>query len=336
MNNNVSASVTSNVLYKRIVRMIWDSPSLFKNRSDALHHLFCVNGIGYTWEKGILRRDDEDEQGNRLPLRNPQGEILPPRNLDDVFRSEQEEIEEWQKTYQDCLDDEFAQVIRANRLIWVREHNIKMRFRRDNADLLALVTGDRTKIYSLCQYARMATVPDDVHPDYLEGVREMIFLVFQTPANNFASGYSEKEREKNIQFASNVLTQLSQRFPKGHEHEPTSYEGWLQHREEITKISIQITEECIAELKKEEEQRQIFLQQYKHHQLTHTIYSSGVPKVLGHIGYLSGDYEVISQDESLSEYWDWISQASGESQLVEELEALISELESKGFTVEPE
>lgn len=316
MNNNVSESVTSNVLYKRIVRMIWDYPTLFKNRSDALHHLFCVNGNGYEWEQGVLRGIDEDAQGNRLTKRNP----------DDVFRSEQEEIDSWEKTFKNDLESETAQEIRAIGLCRIREHNSKMKYRRDNADLLALVEGDRFNIYPLCEYACMAEVPDDVHPDFLAGVREIIFLVFETPANNFGSGYSEKEREKNIQFASNVLTQLSQRFPKGHEHEPTSYEGWLQRQQELVELSRQITKECIAKLKQEKQQED---QKAREHlqQITHTVWETihGSERIAATIAYVSGKYEFLSQDERLLDFWGWEDS---------HLDDLIPQIEAKGFRVE--
>jgi len=326
-NNDVSPAIASNVLYQRIVKMIWEYPSLFKNRADCLHQLFCVNGNGYEWEGGVLK--GIEELGEGYPVRDP----------DSVFRSEEEEITAWKKSFKNDLHTEMAQTIRAEGLCRVREHNSKMRFRRENADLLALVEGDRLSIYPLCEYACMAEVPDDIHRDYLAGIREMIFIIFKTPANGIGIGtpYTEKEQKENIEFASNILTQLSQRFPKGSEHEPTSYEEYLERQQELIEISRQVTRECLAEHKKEDEQRKALLQEYNFHQLTHVIYSEGAYgslKVVGHIGYLSGEYEVISQDESLSEYWGWISKSSEHSQLVEEIVALIAEIEGKGFKVE--
>lgn len=237
MNNNVSKAIASNVLYQRVVKMIWDYPTLFKSRSDCLHHLFCVNGNGYEWEGGVLRGIEEGVEG--YPVRDP----------DRVFRSEAEEIEAWEKLFVGNTNTEEAQSLRARRLCSVREHNSKMKFRRENADLLALVQGERLKIYPLCEYACMNEVPDDVHPDYLEGVREMIFIVFDTPTSNLGTPYTEEERQANIEFASDVLTRLSKRFPKGNEWEPTSYQEWLQRQDELAETSRQIIQECIEELK---------------------------------------------------------------------------------------
>ena len=52
---------------------IWQYPSLFHNRTEVLHHLFCVLGNGFDWEDGELvdrwqdeRPDDLYERINRV------------------------------------------------------------------------------------------------------------------------------------------------------------------------------------------------------------------------------------------------------------------------------
>ena len=41
-------------------------PTLFKDRSDALNHLFCVIGNGYRWENGALVSDQDMPPVNPL------------------------------------------------------------------------------------------------------------------------------------------------------------------------------------------------------------------------------------------------------------------------------
>lgn len=64
MNATQTTSVTATV-----ERMIYNYPSLFANRTQALRHLLCVPGNGYEWEDGQLvsvfvepNRTDEDVQ----------------------------------------------------------------------------------------------------------------------------------------------------------------------------------------------------------------------------------------------------------------------------------
>lgn len=316
MNNNVSQSIASNVLYQRIVKMIWSYPTIYENRSECLNHLFCVIGNGYQWQNGILRAIDEDEQLNPLIKKNPDRDL----------RSEEKAIAAWEKEFEGHLDTEDAQKIRVRRLLNVKKHNNKVEFRRDYADLLALATGELRSIYPLCEYSCMATVPDDVHPDYLAGIREMIFLIFETPANDFGSGYTEQERELNIKFASNILTQLSQRFPKGSDRQPTSYEEWLKLQQELNVLSAQITHqylEGITENKREKTKE--VRDDLK--QITHTVYMKiyGCDQRVGTIAHFSGMYEFISQDEQLSEFWGWEGPYP---------DSLIATLEAKGFKVE--
>jgi hypothetical protein len=97
---------------------------------------------------------------------------------------------------------------------------------------------DRYTIYPLCEDSLLSQVPDDVHPDYLKGVRETIFMIFETPPNTtFGTPYTKQEQQSNIEFASGVLNQLSLRFPKGRPDEPTNYDQW--HRQKLESMNIE-------------------------------------------------------------------------------------------------
>jgi hypothetical protein len=189
-------------------------PSLYACRTDVLHQWFCVNGNGMEW------------QGGRLVT----GYHERPRTLDEI-------IAEGTGWMRERLEDPIMSgtshesQFRARMRALIAKTEMELRFRYENADDLALVPWDGTirrspglesdfaprPIYPLCEYACMNTVPDDVDPEYLAAVREMICEVFDAPGTSMPhdAGPEDHERalEANRAFADVVLQDLAQRFP---------------------------------------------------------------------------------------------------------------------------
>ena len=63
-------------------------------------------------------------------------------------------------------------------------------------------------VYPLCQYAKMVTVPDNVQPDYLAGIYEMLDFIDQLDPTG---GYRPGENKPNMEFAKKVRVNLDAR-----------------------------------------------------------------------------------------------------------------------------
>jgi DNA-binding transcriptional regulator YiaG len=147
--------------------------TMYDCRTDVLHQLFCVNGNGLDWEGGELvsRYRDRD-----------------PRPLSTMLADEAKELAEIRHFGNDEYYRREVAITRSR----IRQENMKLQFRYDNAEDLAYVTwpdsillsnnAKRPSIYPLCEYACMVHVPDDVQSDWLAGVREMISVVFASTA----------------------------------------------------------------------------------------------------------------------------------------------------------
>lgn len=216
---NTDARIHRDKLTCHIEKSIRNYPLIFHNRTDVLHHIFVVNGCGYEWVNGVAQPSYPESE----------------RDLSEILKDEEEELAcalLW--VDQLSIDDRNSAEVQkriaidtARTLCRVREYNTTMQFRRNNAHYLALVEKHKKSVYPLCEYALLANVPDDVDPIYLEAVRDVIFDIFATPVNmNFIPPYDEKARQENIQFASNVLTELAQRFGKENPDQPTSWEEY--------------------------------------------------------------------------------------------------------------
>jgi hypothetical protein len=188
-------------------------PTLYACRTDVLHHWFCVNGNGMSWEDGRLVAYDHNK---RAP------------SLKRIIADATEPLRHNQKIFQDDPEQP-EQAAQYRVLIRMEEDLIRTRYQM--ADDLALITWNQgysagsefpaRRIYPLCEYARMNCVPDDVDAEYLAAVREMILVVFRSdPSNTMTPCDATAEQratahQANIQFADQVLQDLARRFGNG-------------------------------------------------------------------------------------------------------------------------
>ncbi len=217
-------------VHDSVVQAIRTYPSLYRCRTDVLHHFFCVNGNGMEWVSGELISSYEE----------------PVRTLDDILHDERAAVAERMDFLRGFeIDADRNKQVEARARAKVLYENTVLRYRFENADDLAHVQWDAIPIgetlahpkpiYPLCDYARMNAVPDDVKPDWLAAVREMIFVVFRAPArtpdHRMTAQMCETERLSNIAFASKVMGDLATRFGNP-DYMPTSYEEWQKFQQE--------------------------------------------------------------------------------------------------------
>jgi hypothetical protein len=150
---------------RAIAEAICRYPGLYESRASVLHHWFCVIGNGMDWIDGKLQN------------------VYP-----EAFR-EPEEV----KNIDLSKDSwEIAGDIKHN-LSLAKQAMIK-----GNADLIALLPWELSTrlrwIYPMDKkYSKLACFPDNIHPEYLQGIVEMIEIIFSTDCNQ---GYNWAERSK--------------------------------------------------------------------------------------------------------------------------------------------
>lgn len=137
------------ILEAHIKRALLLYPSVFPNRWAVLHHWFAVNGNGLKWEKGKL------VDINPKPFISVEEAItLATINHDMGVESYKGNLIEkaMTKFYKDEL------VTDLNRINnW--EKSIK--------DMTP-----REELYPLCRFAKMCNIPDNIHPEWLEAIKE--------------------------------------------------------------------------------------------------------------------------------------------------------------------
>jgi len=198
------------MINQAIARDIRRWPTMYSCRTDVLHQWFCVNGNGMEWQNGRL-------VGYYSTKRMPS------------LKSRIADATEALRSIQLSYVEDVAQAAKYRVLIRKEEDRVKQVHAL--ADDLAQVSWDRgispdpnfapARIYPLCKYARMNRVPDDVDPEYLAAVREMILEVFRSePSETLISSGATAEQlttahQSNIQFADKVLQDLARRFGDG-------------------------------------------------------------------------------------------------------------------------
>jgi hypothetical protein len=196
-------------LDKLIANKIRRWPTLYRCRTDVLHAWFCMNGNGLDWENGELDSFDEEP------------------SLQDHIRKEERNNREMISKYP-SIDGPDYQVSCAKRIA-------EITFRYENADKLALVNWDKhilmdrvppKPIYPLCEYAAMCNVPNDVKPEWLAAVREMIFVIFAFDPQTCVEYQMHPKRynhSQTVEMADKCLQDLAARFGS---NEPSSLAEW--------------------------------------------------------------------------------------------------------------
>lgn len=174
----------------------------YGRRDHVLEHLYCVIGNGYDWQNGrlVMRGLQTDAKMQEAIRRVKAGEtrIVPDRFAPSLTRQ--------RRAYRKGMSPELRK-----RLAQIdKEVSAKMRA-EDRKRRKAPIE----KVYPLCEYSAMATVPDNAKPDYVRGAFEAIEIVLATDPNYIDPHYDPKgERQRaNIAFAQKCKDDLCKRFP---------------------------------------------------------------------------------------------------------------------------
>jgi hypothetical protein len=174
--------------YEETIQSMYDLyPSLFQTRWQALNQLFCVIGNGYDWINGELVAfdvEDYDVVLDKSGIAYPREEKI------------QEEIEEYftelkiknRKDRTKLLKDGIVPDA-VNRIFPLDDEILLKRandfVRGDDIDI------NKIEFYPLSEYSAIFTYPEDIKPDWLLGIKEVIELLLV-----HGHGY-EREKELN-------------------------------------------------------------------------------------------------------------------------------------------
>jgi hypothetical protein len=212
-----------NSLDRHIAQSIFNYPTLYGHRADVLNYYFCVIGNGSDWKNGVLT---DHGSGHQYAQENPDRDIC----------DEDEEVKNFLGRNEQRLSVGMAVSSSINPIIdaifrtRARWHNMEVHYRKENAHLLAIIPSNPEledfTLYPLCEYSSMMSVPDDVHPDWLAGVREMISIIYRMkPPTELPKGM--QPHSKNIEWADKALADINARFGKP----KNSYGSYTEHCE---------------------------------------------------------------------------------------------------------
>lgn len=178
-------------------RCLWNYPTLYPSRLQALEHLLCVIGNGYEWDGGeIVYCWPDDPHLNSKGYRKDIFQAEHPRPKSDIYR-----MRDWMgfRNYDHIDDAELrAQLIDMPYRL-AREDNDKVRYNHQHIDRLTIEPGEIEHIYPMCQYSLIMCVPDDVKADWLDACFEMAACVmtFVPKETRFYDPVRERENTKN-------------------------------------------------------------------------------------------------------------------------------------------
>lgn len=218
--------------------------SIHPNRASALDHMFCVNGNGYEWVNGELLEmcgDTTAKNGRRLSVKAAINKVFRERREHDKAMKKWEAKLRREKrknppppdpVFEAKLDDMITKALEENRKAKEADPAaFEARAKKSKADLAAIkkrIRDDRRHDYRIPSdidkrvkdtafnnwypmspgYARLLDFPEDIKPDWLDGIIETCNLIIAQPRairEGFNSLYSAKESEKTTAIAKQAL-----------------------------------------------------------------------------------------------------------------------------------
>jgi len=206
-------------VHEHVALCIRQYPTLYRCRTFVLHHIFCVNGNGYSWENG-----------------RPWCVTAPP-----IYKTANAMIKDKKKMREQLLGGQRSldSVNSLRFLVSEAYEESILRFRFDNSYNLALIPWvykdlmsdffDSSRSPNLYSehlypmspgYTMLDNIPNDVKPAWLSAAREMIVEILSAPKSAHSMlSYSKEQNEKvyrtNIRLAKKVSKDLNLRFGKG-------------------------------------------------------------------------------------------------------------------------
>jgi hypothetical protein len=143
-------------LEAKIYQLIWETPSLFHDRTDALQHLFLDLNSFYRWEKGEIHGPEDKQKLSRL----------------DEIPILERMLAESEKGH--VFDLEGLKKLNAE---WLARAQAKILPIRQNIEDLVLTTHPCDNLCVLSDLANLWQIPDNVKNDWLGGAQEAVELI---------------------------------------------------------------------------------------------------------------------------------------------------------------
>ncbi len=131
-----------------IRQSIANFPCLHNNRTEVLHHVFCVLGNGYHWVDGALEL--------KFPLEEDHSPFWDEPAGDDILTQVQRQV---------------AQAQNAQSRVILAELDDRCRLQEPLPDC-----------YPLYEYAKLLTLPEDIQSDWLEAAQEILTAIEGVPS----------------------------------------------------------------------------------------------------------------------------------------------------------
>lgn len=144
--------------------LLMTCPISIQNATDVYEFLFCVIGNGYHWENGELVSSDNDKN---LTVKDAVIDFLKTHLIDQCS----------------LLEKTFELGVEKKTLLRYIE-NVKSIFeteQRENDFTIIQPKEFPKTFYPLSRYSGMVNFPDDIKPDWLEGIKKMIEIMEANP-----------------------------------------------------------------------------------------------------------------------------------------------------------
>lgn len=194
--------------FEEAVQCCYDCyPSLFAYRWEVLSHLFCVygdGGNGYRWKDGELVSIEDKEYTPRLAEGEKAHQSL------DYLKAELTKY--YTEIYENANMRHFIQLEQEIATQFPEQGKIVLSFEERIQDEVKKDIEKRKKVnfWLVTDSCAMFNIPDNVKPDWLEGIKETVELVLEHGFGEIKemNDYEDEEYKRNIRKLYKVAKEL--------------------------------------------------------------------------------------------------------------------------------
>ena len=183
-----------------VINSIREYPSISGNKLDVYDHLFLTNGNGYDWVNGELI----DKYNKRLNIISIEEAI--DKLFNDEFRIDLTtdrmffyigELNKEEKVVKESLQYDLKRYAQNVKTIINAEKAVNQSLFEIEPIISLEGLEPECFLYPLCEYSKIMNIPNDIKPDWLEGIKELMDYLLNSEFPNVVEYRTTYKNELN-------------------------------------------------------------------------------------------------------------------------------------------
>ncbi len=160
-----------------VIKSMREYPSISGNKLDVYDHLFLTIGNGYYWVNGELI-EPSNEKPNVISIEDAIDKLFNDESRIDLTTDRMffyiDELNKGEKVVKESLQYDLKRYAQDVKTIINAEKLVNQSLFEIEPIISLEGLEPKCTLYPLCEYSDIMNIPDDIKPDWLEGIKELM------------------------------------------------------------------------------------------------------------------------------------------------------------------